>query len=104
MKAKIGLMILPLLVAAGVAMGQGAEPGAAAAPDEAQAPDRNQVQRRTEVRDSHDRLMGTRPEGPVQDQAATRKAKLRQGADMRRCLNLKTNEAIIRCAEPGRKP
>lgn len=104
MKTKIGLMILPLLAAAGVAMGQGVEPGVVAAPDEAQAPDRNQVQRRTEVRDSHDRLMGTLSEGPVQEHAATRKAKPRQGTDMRRCLNLKTSEAIIRCAEPGRKP
>ena len=88
MKMKIGLMLLPLLCAAGVAMGQGAEPGAAAAPDAAQAPDRNQVQPRTDVRDSHDRYRG----------------KPRQGRDMRRCLKLKTNAAIIRCAEPGRKP
>ena len=88
MKKKIGLlMLLPLLCAAGVAMGQGAEPGASAAPDAAQAPDRNQVQPRTEVR-SHHRHMGKR----------------RQGRDMRRCLKLKTNAAIIRCAEPGRKP
>ena len=88
MKMKIGLMLLPLLCAAGVAMGQGAEPGAAAAPDAAQAPDRNPVQTRTDVRDSHDRYSG----------------KPRQGRDMRRCLKLKTNAAIIRCAEPGRKP
>ena len=87
MKMKIWLIALPLLCAAGVAMGQGVEPGAAAAP-EAQAPDKSQVQPRTDVRDSHDRYM----------------AKPRQGRDMRRCLNLKTNEAIIRCAEPGRKP
>ncbi|MDP1929601.1 MAG: hypothetical protein Q8K62_13935 [Thiobacillus sp.] len=85
---KILLMMLPLLVAVNVAMGQGVEPEAAAVPDEAQAPDKNQVQRRGDVRDSHDRYMGN----------------LRQGRDMRRCLNLKTNEAIIRCAEPGRKP
>lgn len=85
---KVLLMLLPLLVAANVAMGQGVEPEAAVAPDEAPAPDKNQVQRRGDVRDSHDRYMGS----------------LRQGRDMRRCLNLKTNEAIIRCAEPGRKP
>ena len=90
MKMKIGLMLLPLLCAAGVAWGQGAEPGAAAAPapEAAQVPDRNPVQPRTDVRDSHDRYMG----------------KQRQGRDMRRCLKLKTNAAIIRCAEPGRKP
>ena len=88
MKTNILLMLLPLVVAANVAMGQGVEPGAAPASDEAQAPDKSQVQPRAEVRDSHDRHM----------------AKQRQGRDMRRCLNLKTNEAIIRCAEPGRKP
>lgn len=90
MKMKIGLVLLPLLCVAGVAMGQDVEPGAgaAAAPDAAQAPDRNPVQPRTDVRDSHDRYSG----------------KPRQGRDMRRCLKLKTNAAIIRCAEPGRKP
>ena len=85
---KILLMMLPLLVAANVAMGQGVEPEAASTPDGVQVPAMNQVQPRTEVRDSHDRYMG----------------KQRQGSDMRRCLNLKTNEAIIRCAEPGSKP
>ena len=85
---KILLMMLPLLVAANVAMGQGVEPEAAVAPDAAPAPDKNQVQCRGDVRDSHDRYM----------------VRLRQGRDMRHCLNLKTNEAIIRCAEPGRKP
>jgi hypothetical protein len=85
---KILLMMLPLLVAANVAMGQGVEPEAASTPDGVQVPAMNQVQPRTEVRDNHDRYMG----------------KQRQGSDMRRCLNLKTNEAIIRCAEPGRKP
>lgn len=88
MKMKTGLLMVPLLCAAGVAMGQGAEPGAAAAPDAAQSPDRNPIQPRTDVRDSHDRYRG----------------ELRQGRDMRRCLKLKTNAAIIRCAEPGRKP
>jgi len=85
---KILLMMLPLLVAANVAMGQGVEPGVAPATDAAQLPDKGEVQPRAEVRDSHDRYMG----------------KQRQGRDMRRCLDLKTNEAIIRCAEPGRKP
>lgn len=84
---KIMLILLPLLVAANVAMGQGVEPVPPAI-DEAQVPDRSQVQPRAEVRDSHDRYM----------------RKQRQGRDMRRCLNLQTNEAIIRCAEPGRKP
>jgi len=88
MKMKIGLMLLPLLCAASVAWGQDTEPGAAVAPDAAQAPGSNQVQARTDVRDSHDRYIG----------------KPRQGRDMRRCLKLKTNAAIIRCAEPGRKP
>lgn len=36
--------------------------------------------------------------------AASAEPKRRQGADMRHCLELKDNAAIIRCAEPGRKP
>lgn len=87
MKTNI-LLLLPLLAAANVAIGQGVEPGAAPATDEAQIPGKSQVQPRAAVRDSHDRYVQER----------------RQGRDMRRCLNLKSNEAIIRCAEPGRKP
>jgi hypothetical protein len=87
MKMKISLMVLPLLCAAGLASAQGADPAAAAAPSAVQTPDM-QGQRQGEVRDSHDRYRG----------------KPRQGRDMRRCLNLKTDAAIIRCAEPGRKP
>lgn len=83
MKTTTGWMILPLLCAASVAMaqegGQQASPGAAE-PVAAQAP----VQ--------------------IQDQATMRQTVRRQGADMRRCLQLKTHAAIIRCAEPGRKP
>jgi hypothetical protein len=83
MKTKIGLMILPLLVAAGGAIAQeGGQQGAggAAEPAAAQEPDQ------------------------VQERAGTRKEVRRQGADMRRCLDQKTNAAVIRCAEPGRKP
>lgn len=83
MRTTRGWTILPLLCAASVAMAQeGGQPDAAGAaePVAAQAP----VQ--------------------VQEQATVRKAVRRQGADMRRCLQLKTNAAIIRCAEPGRKP
>ncbi len=41
----------------------------------------------------------------VQEQAPERKAKARprQGADMRHCLDKQDSKAIIRCAEPGRK-
>lgn len=87
MKMKTGLMMLPLLCTAGLVSAQGADPDAAAAPGAVQTPDM-QGQRQGEVRDSHDRYAGKR----------------RQGRDMRRCLNLKTDAAIIRCAEPGRKP
>ena len=80
MKTKIGLMILPLLVAAGGAIAQdGAQQGAA---EPAVAQEQAQAQARTEKR----------------------KDVRRQGADMRRCLDLKSNAAIIRCAETGRKP
>ena len=83
MKMKISLIVLPLLCAAGGALAQATDqaPGAAQTPD-------MQGQRQGEVRDSHDRY----------------REKPRQGRDMRRCLNLKTDAAIIRCAEPGRKP
>lgn len=77
-----GLIMLALLGVAGAAMAQGSEPGAAAAPAEAAAPDKMPVQAR---------------------KPALHKVK-RQGGDMRRCLNQKTNRAIIRCAESGRKP
>jgi hypothetical protein len=36
--------------------------------------------------------------------APVAKPQRRQGADMRHCLDLKDDKAIIRCAEPGRKP
>lgn len=80
MKTKIGLMVLPLLVAAGGAIAQeGAQQGAA---EPAVAQEQVQVQARAEKR----------------------KDVRRQGADMRPCLDLKSNAAVIRCAEPGRKP
>lgn len=83
MKTKIGLMTLPLLCAANLALAQDATPAAAAAPvDTAEAPAMAQAPAQMT------------PGKPVR----------RQGRDMRRCLKLKTNEAIIRCAEPGRKP
>lgn len=83
MKTKIGLMTLPLLCAANLALAQDAMPAAAAAPaDTAEAPATVQASA----------------------QMAPGKPMRRQGRDMRRCLKLKTNEAIIRCAEPGRKP
>jgi len=80
MKTKTGLMMLPLLCAVGSAMAQeGAQ------------------QQRAEPVAAQERAR-------FQEQDQTRKDVRRQGADMRRCLDLKTNEAIIRCAEPGRKP
>lgn len=81
MKMKIGLMALPLLCAVNLALAQDATPTAAPA-DTAETPATAQA--------------------PAQ--MAPGKMLRRQGRDMRRCLKLKTNEAIIRCAEPGRKP
>lgn len=81
MKMKIGLMALPLLCAANLALAQDAAP-AAVAGDNAAAPAAAQM--------------------PAQ--MAPNKPMRRQGRDMRRCLKLKTNAAIIHCAEPGRKP
>lgn len=37
-------------------------------------------------------------------EAPAAKPQRRLGADMRHCLELKDNKAIIRCAEGGRKP
>ncbi len=82
MKTTIGWMIL-LLDAAGGAMAQeGAQPAATGAAGPAAVQE--------QVR--------------VEERAKMRKAVRRQGADMRHCLDLKRNAAIIRCAEPGRKP
>jgi hypothetical protein len=85
MKTTTGWMILPLLCAASVAMAQeGGQQDAAGTPEPVAAQAPAPVQ--------------------VQEQATVRQTVRRQGADMRRCLQLKTHAAIIRCAEPGRKP
>ena len=87
MKMKTSLMMLSLLCVTGIAPAQSADdPAAAVAPSA--APDKQPGLPQGEVRDSHDRYRG----------------KPRQGRDMRRCLDQKTDAAIIRCAEPGRKP
>ena len=76
----IRLMALLLLCVVGVATAEGGEKEAMGAQGEAVA-----VQEQ------------------VREQATVGKVK-RQGADMRHCLDKKTTQAIIRCAEPGRKP
>ena len=81
MKKKIGWMTLLLLCATNLALAQDATPTAAPT-------DTAEVQ--------------TTVQAPTQRVAS--KTLQRQGRDMRRCLKLKTNEAIIRCAEAGRKP
>ncbi|MDA8128664.1 MAG: hypothetical protein M0Z73_08225 [Betaproteobacteria bacterium] len=91
MKLKTLLVIFPLLGAAGVAMAQSegvdkqapASPAQAAAP----APGPSPVQAQTKAKARHSR----------------HKAAHRQGRDVRRCLDAKTNAAVIRCADPGRK-
>lgn len=81
MKMKTALMMLPLLCAGGAMAQEGTQqPTPAAEPVAAQEQAR------------------------VQEQATVRKEVRRQGADMRHCLDLKDSRAIIRCAEPGRKP
>lgn len=87
MKTTSGWMILPLLCAASVAMAQeGGQQESAGAAEPVAAPAPVQVQEQE------------------QEQATVRQTVRRQGADMRRCLQLKTHAAIIRCAESGRKP
>lgn len=76
---KIWFIMLPLLAVADAGIAQDAEREAAPSAMEA-----------------------TRP--AARDKAAAPMPKKRQGADMRHCLDLKDRLAIIRCAEPGRKP
>lgn len=79
---KIGLIALPFLCALGVAMADGVEREAAAGQMEsAAAPDRAQARERR-----------VRP-----------RAKRMLTGDVRHCLDLQTNEAIIRCSEKRRK-
>jgi len=76
---KIGFIALPLWLMASAGMAQDAE-----------------------------RAADPAPAAPAAQAAAApaeaAKPKRRQGADMRRCLELKDDRAITRCAEPGRKP
>lgn len=79
---KIGFIVLPLLCAAGLAMADGMEnAGSAAQTETAAAPAKAPAHHRM-VRHGVKRL----PRG-----------------DIRHCLDLKTNAAIIRCSETGRK-
>jgi hypothetical protein len=85
MKMKSWLLLLPLGCIAGGVAAQYAGPDAAPAPAASVAgPDTAQM--------------------PAPERAARSEAQPRQGADMRHCLDRKTLRAIIRCAEPGRKP
>ena len=80
MKMKTGLILLPLLCAANVAMANGAGKAGAAGPATAAvAPAKTQA-----------RMQAHRP------------GHLPRG-DLRRCLDLKSDAAIIRCAETCRK-
>lgn len=98
MKLKTLLVIFPLLGAAGVAMAQSegadkqapADPAQAAAP----APGASPVQAQPKVK----------AQTRVKARHARHKPAHRQGRDVRRCLDAKTNSAVIRCADPGRKP
>lgn len=77
---KIGHLAWPLLWIAGMAMAQANNPEAAPAPAAVQEPAPQRVVVRT----------STRPQRET-------------GPDLRRCLDLKTQAAIIRCAETGRR-
>lgn len=81
---KFGLVALPLLCVVGVAMADGVDREAAADPAQPVA-----------------------VQGKIQEQAqepapTRRTTQLPQG-DLRHCLDLKTNAAIIRCSETRRK-
>lgn len=101
MKLKTLLVIFPLLGAAGVAMAQSegadkqapASPAQAAAPAPGPSPDQPQTQAGTQA--------GT--QAKAKNRHTRHKAAHRQGRDVRRCLDAKTNAGVIRCADPGRK-
>lgn len=76
---KTWFIALPLLVVANAGMAQDVEPAA-------------------------DPSATVAPQPAAQGKAAASRPKPRQGADMRHCLDKKDAKAIIRCAEPGRKP
>ncbi|MBW8372295.1 MAG: hypothetical protein K0M66_15185 [Thiobacillus sp.] len=76
---KIWFIALPLLAVAGAGRAQDVEPAVEPAATAA-------------------------PQPSARDKAAAPRPKQRQGADMRHCLDRKDARAIIRCAEPGRKP
>jgi hypothetical protein len=73
------LMGLPLLCAASVVLAQGG------------ASEGTATMETTQTREQ------------AQAQVTVRKPRPQEGPDLRRCLELKTNAAIIRCAETGRR-
>jgi len=75
---KIGLIALPFLCALGVAMADGVEREAAAGQTESAA-------------------------APARERMVRPGAKRMPTGDLRHCLDLQTNEAIIRCSEKRRK-
>lgn len=75
------LMGLPLLCAASVVLAQGG------------ASEGTTTMETTQTRD----------QAQVQVQVTVRKPRPQEGPDLRRCLEMKTNAAIIRCAETGRR-
>ena len=81
---KIGLISLSLLCATSLAMAQGAEPQQSGE----QATTLTQEQ--------------THAQSQVKEQAS-RKARPRQGGDIRQCLDRKTSMEIHRCAEKQRR-
>jgi hypothetical protein len=80
---KIGLIALPLLCALGVAMADGVEREAATGQMETAAAATDKTQARGRM--------------------VRHKAKRLPKGDLRQCLDLQTNEAIIRCSETRRK-
>ena len=80
---KIGLISLSLLCATSLAMAQGVEQQAA---EQATTQTKKQTQAQSQMKEQ-----------------ATRKARPRQGGDIRQCLDRKTNKEIHRCAEKQRR-
>jgi hypothetical protein len=88
MKLNIRWTLLPLAALAGVALAQ-AE-GAAGMTAQEREQERERVQAQEPV-----------PAQPPARRGASKAT--RQGGDMRHCLEKSSTQAIIRCAEPGRR-
>lgn len=101
MKTISWLIALAALWVAGAALAQDAARDEAQLQEQVQLHEQAQVEEQVQTRDKAQEK--AQEKAQVQPQTSS-KVKRRQGADMRHCLDKKDPKAVIRCAEPGRKP